>query len=141
MSDRDSRASRSSLGVSCSRRLRGGFRASMLPVSGRTRLSPPRDQSLRDEATDSEESGTSSGGSASGSLLIICRSISEQLGKISRRIVVVEQEQKQISRAVKELSGLIKKQEKASFSIKDSPLEVSKSFACSVSLTNICRAL
>ena len=50
------------------------------------------------------------GGSGSGSLLIICRNIHEQLVKVSRRIVVVEQQHKQISLAVKELSSLMKRQ-------------------------------
>ena len=129
MSDRENQASRFSLGVGSSRRLRGGFRASLLPASGRARPSPPStaEQSdtqlsrVRDEATDSEES---SGGSGSASLMIICRNIHEQLGKVSRRIVVVEQQQKQLSLAVKELSSLMKRQEKTYFSIKDSPLEV-----------------
>ena len=123
MSDRESQASRFSL-IGSSRRLQGGFRASMLPTSGRARPSPPTEQSdtrFRDESTDSEES---SGGSGSGSLLIICRNMHEQLEKVSRRIVVVEQQQKQICLAVKELSSLMKRQEKASFSIKDSPIEV-----------------
>ena len=98
----------------------------MLPASGRARPSPlssidTQPSRVGDDATDSEES---SGGSASGSLFIICRNIHEQLGKVSRRIVVVEQQQKQISLAVKELSSLMKRQEKASFSIKDSPIEV-----------------
>ena len=98
----------------------------MLPASGRARPSPPssidtQPSRVGDDATDSEES---SGGSGSGSLSIICRNIHEQLGKVSRRIVVVEQQQKQISLAVKELSSLMKRQEKASFSIKDSPIEV-----------------
>ena len=98
----------------------------MLPASGRARPSPPssidtQPSRVGDDATDSEES---SGGSGSGSLFIICRNIHEQLGKVSRRIVVVEQQQKQISLAVKELSSLMKRQEKASFSIKDSPIEV-----------------
>ena len=128
MSDRDNHGSRFSLGMGSSQRLRGGFRASMLPAGRRAsggRPSPPRvreqsDARVRDETTDSEES---SGGSGSGSLVIICRNIHEQLGKVSRRIVVVEQQQKQISLA---LSSLIKRQEKASFSIKDSPLEVTR---------------
>ena len=98
MSDRENQASRFSHGVGSSRRLRGGFRASMLPASGRARPSPQRttgqsdtqQSHVRDEATDSEES---SGGSGSGSLWIICRNIHEQLGKVSRRIAVVEQQQ------------------------------------------------
>ena len=90
----------------------------MLPASGRARPSPPssidtQPSRVGDDATDSEES---SGGSGSGSLFIICRNIHEQLGKVSRRIVVVEEQQKQISLA---LSSLMKRQEKASFSIKD----------------------
>ena len=98
MSDRENQASRLSLGVGSSRRLRGGFRASMLPASGRARPSPPSTSEQSDtqqfrEATDSEES---SGGSGSGSLFIMCRNIHEQLGKVSRRIVVVEQQQKQL---------------------------------------------
>ena len=119
MSDRESQSSRFSLGVGSSRRLRGGFRASVLPASGRARPSPSTTERsdtqqprVCDEATDSEES---SGGSGSGSLLIICRNIHEQLGNVSRRILVVEQQQKQISLAVKELSSLMKRQEKALF--------------------------
>ena len=66
----------------------------MLPASGRARPSPPssidtQPSRVGDDATDSEES---SGGSGSGSLFIICRNIHEQLGKVSRRIVVVEQQ-------------------------------------------------
>lgn len=77
MSDRENQATRFSLGVGSSRRQRDGFRASMLPASGRARPSPPSTaeqsdtQQFRvcDELTDSEES---SGGSGSGSLVIIC---------------------------------------------------------------------
>ena len=50
--------------------------------------------------------------------MIICRNIHEQLGKVSRRIVVSEQQQKQLSLAVNELSSLMKRQEKTYFSIK-----------------------
>ena len=68
-----------------------------------TERSDTQQSHVCDEATDSEEP---SRGSGSGLLLIICRNIHEQLGKVSRRIVVVEQQHKQISLAVKELSSL-----------------------------------
>lgn len=64
----------------------------------------------RDNTTDSDES---SGGPSSVSS--ICKNIHDQLGKVARRIVVVEQPQKQLSITVKELTTLLQKQEKAIF--------------------------
>ena len=136
MSARESRGGRrSSSGQHSANRLRGGFLASRLPAvrGGTSQPLSPEQTSDHDSSTqsltfrshdDTSDSDGSSGGS--GSLLGICRSIQEQLRSVARRMVVVEQQQKQLSNAVKEIATLMKQQEKASFSIKDSPLEVLK---------------
>ena len=126
-----------SLGMN-SARLRGGFLASMLPRSSAG--THDRDRSTNSTTTLTQRyltrgieltttSTTSSDDlndnsnldSALSSVSGICKTIREQTRRIEQKLTVVEQWH---STAIKELTSLIQKQEKDSFSIKGSSYDV-----------------
>ena len=58
------------------------------------------------------------------SIYLMCKTMSEQMKRMEQRVGNLEQKQIKNIEALKELSELMKKQERAAFSIKGSPFEV-----------------
>ena len=128
------------LGV-LSGRLRGGFTASSLPGSRPNCSSPLLEQAATSPLGTASSSPSWGGGeshhegssfsedstasNASAQLFTTLRAVHETIKKVDRRISSVEQQQLKLATSVKELTTLIKNNERSSFTIKGSTWEVS----------------
>ena len=112
--------------------------ASVLPGTGRSTARPT--EPAANDATVSNYSAGNDGNlrpsdrseldntdltAAVRSVFSVCKSIAEQTRRMEQRLAGVKQKQGKITEALKELTELIKKQEKTLFSTKGSSLEVS----------------
>ena len=132
-------------------RIRGGFQASMLPGTSNSSLSPSTDggisqtsggnhtiiigstspivsnlsQQQRDSTMNAADvDGSDDIRSTVNSILSMCKGHRDQMNRIEQRILGLEKKQDKLSDTLKEITDLIKKLKKDSFSIKGSPYEV-----------------
>ena len=123
----------SALGVPLGR-LRGGFQASLLPgyspddpstvSENSTANSSPNPSLSPNSLSDLSDVNTADLSVTVQSIYLMCKTMSEQMKRMEQRVGNLEQKQIKNIEALKELSELMKKQERSAFSIKVSPFEV-----------------
>ena len=115
-------------------RPRGGFQASLLPgyspddpstvSENSTANSSPNPSLSPNSSSDLSDVNTADLSVTVQSIYLMCKTMSEQMKRMEQRVGNLEQKQIKNIEALKELSELMKKQERAAFSIKGSPFEV-----------------